>query len=78
MNTILFKYINDEINPILSLLFNICINEGLFPYEFKKANIKPLYKSGSKNDMLNFRQISILPQISKYFEKIIKFRLIDF
>ena len=78
MNTILFKYINDEISPILSLLFNRCINEGLFPDEFKKAKIKPLYKSGSKNDMLNFRPISILPQISKYFEKIIKFRLVDF
>ena len=45
MNTILFKYINDEISPILSLLFNRCINEGLFPDEFKKAKIKPLYKS---------------------------------
>ena len=78
MNTILFKYINDEIIPILSLLFNRCINEGLFPDEFKKAKIKPLYKSGSKNDMINFRLISILPQISKYFEKIIKFLLVDF
>ena len=28
--------------------------------------------------MLNFRPISILPQISKYFEKIIKFRLVNF
>ena len=78
MNTILFKYINGEISPILSLLFNRCINEGLFPDEFKKAKIKPLYKSGSKNDMFNFRPISILPQISKYFEKIIKFLLVDF
>ena len=78
MNTILFKYINDETSPILSLFFNRCIDEGLFLDEFKKAKIKPLYKSGSKNDMLNFRPISILPKISKYFEKIIKFRLVDF
>ena len=28
--------------------------------------------------MLNFRPISILPQIYKYFEKIIKFHLVDF
>ena len=69
MNNILFKYIN-EISPILSLLFNRCIIEVLFPYEFKKSKIKPLYKSGSKNDMLNVRPISIIPQISKYFEKI--------
>ena len=43
-----------------------------------KRLIKPLYKSGSKNDMLNFRPISILSQIYKYLEKIIKFRLVDF
>ena len=53
---------------MLSLLFNICINKGFFPDEFKKAK-KLLYKSGSKNEMLNFRAISILPQISIYFEK---------
>ena len=63
---------------MLSLLFNRCINEGLFPDEFNKTKIKSLYKSSSKNDMLNFSPISILPQISKYFEKIIKFRLVDF
>ena len=51
--------------------------EGLFPDEFKKAKIKTLYKSGFKNDMLNVRLISILPHISKYFEKI-KFRLVYF
>ena len=39
---------------------------------------KYLYKSGSKNDMLNFKPISILPKISKYLKKIIKFRLVDF
>ena len=72
------QLVNDKRSPILSLLFNRCINEGLFPDEFKNAKIKPLYKSGSKNDMLNFRPISILPQISKYFEKIIKFRLVYF
>ena len=75
---ILFNYINDEISPILSLLFNRCINQGLFLDEFKNAKIKPLYKYDSKNDILHFRPISILPQISKYFEKIIKFRLVDF
>ena len=31
------------------------------------AKIKPLYKSSSKNDM------SILPHISKYFEKLLNF-----
>ena len=65
-------------SPILSLLFNRCINKGLFQDEFKKAKIKALYKSASKNDMLNFRPISIIPKISKYFEKIIKFSLVDF
>ena len=66
MNNILFKYINDEIRNILSILFNRA-SEGLFPDEFKKAKIKPLYKSGSKNGILNFSPIYILPHISKNY-----------
>ena len=58
MNNILFKYFNETLSPILSLLFYRCINKGLYPNKFKKDKIKPLNKSGSKNDMLNLRPIS--------------------
>lgn len=42
------------------------------------AVVKPLFKSGDKASMNNYRPISMLSNFSKIFEKIIKIRLIDF
>ena len=67
MNMIFFKYIKYDICVILSKIFNRGIVEGIFPSAFKKAKMIPLYKSGSKMNMLNFRQISLLPQIAKIY-----------
>ena len=44
----------------------------------KIAKIVPVYKSGDKNDLNNYRPISILSSLSKIFEKIVYTRLIKF
>ena len=36
---------------------------------WKEAKVKPLFKSGDKDDINNYRPISILPTISKLIEK---------
>ena len=48
---------------------------GVFPDELKIAKVIPLYKSGSSNIMSNYRPISILPTLSKIFEKLIHSRI---
>ena len=49
-------------------------NEGIFvskyPSNFKFANITPAFKQGSRNLKDNYRPISILPVVSKIFEKL--------
>ena len=47
-----------------------------FPVSLKKQKL--LYKYGSKNNMLNFRHISLLPRVAKIYEKAIKYRLNNF
>ncbi len=56
---------------------NKSIDESIFPSVFKTAVITPIYKSGSKNEISNYRPISILPVVSKILEKAIIEQLTD-
>ena len=49
-----------------------------FPDVLKIARVIPLYKSGDINDITNYRPISLLPIISKIFEKLIHKRFVNF
>lgn len=63
---------------VLAHLCNVCLRQGVFPALLKKAIIHPIYKSGEKTDISNYRPISILTAISKILEKIINNRLLGF
>ena len=51
--------------------FNEAICSSKFPATFKFANVTPVFKQGTRNLKDNYRPISILPIISKIFEKLI-------
>jgi len=57
-------------NPITKL-FNLSIKLSKFPELCKIAKLKPLHKKGNRLKPENYRPISLLPLISKIFEKII-------
>ena len=66
---------------ILTPLRHICntsLSQGIFPDEMKIARIIPLFKSGDKQNVSNYRPISLLPQFSKILEKIFNNRLMNF
>ena len=44
---------------------------GSFPDACKIAKVKPLFKKGSKTDPSNYRPISLLPLLSKVFERVV-------
>lgn len=62
----------------LTYLINKSLENGIFPESLKIAVIKPLHKSGDKRELSNYRPISLLSNISKIFEKIIKSRITGF
>ena len=52
-------------------MFNTSVNENFFPSDLKYANVSPLFKKGDSTNKENYRPISILPSISKIFERLI-------
>jgi hypothetical protein len=47
------------------------ISTGVLPIRLKYLIITPVYKKGDRNNVSNFRPISLLPSFSKIFERII-------
>ena len=69
----------DLISISLTHLFNQSIKTGILPDEWKSARVTPLYKNaGKRNDMTNYRPISIVPVVAKVFERIIYDQLYEY
>ena len=68
----------DSIAIPLAEIINCSFNTGIFPEALKIAKVIPIYKKGERDNLTNYRPISILPYFSKIFEKIMYTRLYDF
>ena len=66
------------LSPYLTKIINLSFETKTFPDILKNAIIKPIYKKEDKNDISNYRPISILPVISKIFERATLNQLIRF
>ena len=66
-----------ELSPVLSKLFNKCLQNSSFSSCWKFRSVVPVFKnSGERSDPKNYRPISLLPVISKVFESLLNEALI--
>ena len=61
----------------LSVLFNESLRVGETPDDWRKANITPIFKKGSRNDPANYRPVSLTSQVCKVLESIVKEHMFD-
>ena len=59
----------NEVTPHITDICNLSIDTGIFPDNWKKARVVPIFKSGDPNDFGNYRPISVLPICSKIIER---------
>ena len=60
----------------LQLIFNLSFKTGSIPSEWKHAHIVPIHKKDNKNNIENYRPISLTCIISKVFEKCVRDELL--
>ena len=58
-----------QMSPSLCELFNKSLRTGMVPFDWKLANVVPVYKKGDQEFVENYRPISLLSLISKVLER---------
>ena len=74
----LLKEIVEQISTPLAKLFNLSLEEGIVPSEWKEANITPLFKKGSRNRPENYRPVSLTSVVCKLLETLIRDHMVKF
>lgn len=59
----------------LNMLFNISLNSGNFPEAWRSSYLKPIFKSGERNLVTNYRAVCIQSDMPKILDQLISRRL---
>ena len=73
--------VKESFNLICTLftyIIGLSLNSGVVLQEIKIARVIPLFKSGDNSVFTNYRPVSGLPVFSKFLERIVYNRLINF
>ena len=65
----------DSVKVILFKIFKASLEEAIFPEKLKIAKVIPVFKKSDKENIENYRPISILPIFSKVLERIMYNRM---
>ena len=72
------KMVADSIAGPLTAIINNCIRKYYFPKAWKNERISPIPKVDQPKSEEHFRHISILPKLSKVFEKLVALQMTTF
>ena len=67
----MLKLCGPDLSIPLKIIFDNILETGEFPEQWKEANITPVHKENDKQQVTNYRPISLLPILAKVFERVI-------
>ena len=70
--------ISDIFFTTLKYIFNLSLQQRIFPENLKIAKVSPIYKKDEEFLLTNYRAVSVLPCFSKLLERIIYNRLFQY
>lgn len=74
----MIKLCSPVIIPFLAHIFNECITSRVYPTQWKVATVTPIPKINNPGSFSDLRPISLLPTLSKIFEKTIYIQLVSY
>ena len=69
LQTKIIKANSDIFTDVIHKELNKGLEERNFPCTIKLANVTPAYKKGNRSEKGNYRPVSMLPSITKVFER---------
>ena len=70
------KQTSDICSTSLHKIVNETINKSNFPSQLKHADISPVFKKDDATNVQNYRPVSVLPAVSKIFERIMQRQIV--
>ena len=75
---VVLKNCEPGLSYVLAKLFNKCLKEPCFPDCWNVSLVIPVFKNvGERSTAKNYRPVSLLPVVSKVFEKLVNSRIVD-
>ena len=78
ISNIVLKYCAVPLADPIAHIINKSLEAGVFPSKWKVANVVPVFKSGDREEVGNYRPISLLSNISKILERVVFTHLYEF
>jgi hypothetical protein len=69
---VILKTGGEAMIPYLARLFDIRINNGAIPRDWKKAIVFPIHKGGDRSVVKNYRSVSLTSVLCKQMEHVIE------
>ena len=73
----IIKSVSEFIAIPLSIIFKKSFNSGILPHDWKNAQVTPIHKKSARNQVCNYRPVSLTSIFSKFMESIVKDHLMS-
>jgi Reverse transcriptase (RNA-dependent DNA polymerase)/Endonuclease-reverse transcriptase len=77
IGAMILQQLKDQVAPALQQIFEKTLNTGEVPADWKRANVTPIFKKGSKAEPGNYRPVSLTTISCKILETIIRDDIVD-
>ena len=75
MNLRVLREVAEQVSKMLTDIFNSSLESGQVPEDWRVANVTPLFNKGSREELGNYRPVSLTSVVGKVLETLIRDRM---